>query len=82
MISGDIIPMMPKVKVAIRMFGPLEISYRRHADCVLTSLFRRPRYPHPYWAPRYCSCNREMGQILAPRWPTTFKTCRSKHFSK
>jgi len=49
MISADFIPMMPNVKVVYRIFGPLAILYRRCAGCVLTSLFHRPRYHHPYW---------------------------------
>ena len=74
MTSVDVIPRTLNVKVALRNFGLLAILYRRRADCVLTSsVFRWPRYPHPYWAPCYCLCNGEMGQILAPWWLTIFR---------
>ena len=80
MTSVDVIPRMLNVKVALRNFGLIAFLYRRRADCVLTpSVFCWPRYPHPYWAPCYCFCNREMGQILAPWWLTIFKI---KQFNK
>ena len=48
MTSVDIIPMMPNVKVAYRIFGLFTILCWRRADCVLTSsLFCRPLHPHP-----------------------------------
>jgi len=52
MISVDIIPMMPNVKVAYMIFGLFTILCWHRADCVLTSsLFCWPLDPHPNWAP-------------------------------
>jgi len=49
MISVDFIPIIPNEKVVYRIFGPLTILYRARANCALTSsLFHRPRYPHPH----------------------------------
>jgi len=73
MISVDIIPMMPNVKVAYRIFGPLAILCWRRAHCLHTSMFCRPHYLHPHWTPCYCLfycfCVREMEQTFTPWWP-------------